>query len=156
MSGLESKFRIRLAKEEDVSLIARFNFQLAFETENRELDLETLKKGVFEFFKTPAYGFYLVAEELLSGEPIGCLLITYEWSDWRNGLFFWIQSVYVLPEWRRKGVYRSLYEKVKSLAKERGGVCGYRLYVEKENTRAQKTYESLGMEETCYLMYEGN
>ena len=88
------------------------------------------------------------------GEIIGQLMITFEWSDWRNKAIWRIQSVYIVPSQRRKGIYRRLYEFVKARAAEDGGVCGFRLYVEKENEVAQRTYESLGMEETCYKMYE--
>jgi len=80
-------------------------------------------------------------------------MVTSEWSDWRNGMFWWIQSVYVRPEYRRRGVYSALYDSVRDMAAERGDICGFRLYVERDNTVARKTYESLGMEETCYLMY---
>jgi ribosomal protein S18 acetylase RimI-like enzyme len=93
-----------------------------------------------------------VAED--AGEIVGGLMITYEWSDWRNAWFWWIQSVYILPEYRAQGIYRMLYEYVKQKAEESKDVCGFRLYVEKENERAQKVYEKTGMESSYYLMYE--
>ncbi len=94
----------------------------------------------------------MVAEH--GGRVVGCLMVTNEWSDWRNGIFWWIQSVYVEAGWRRKGVYRRLYDYVRALALADPGVCGFRLYVEKENAVAQATYESLGMKATDYLVYE--
>ena len=100
----------------------------------------------------PERGFYLVAE--VAGAVAGCLLITYEWSDWRNRMFWWIQSVYVKPEFRGRGVYTALDGKVRELAAREGNVCGFRLYVHKGNARAQEVYRSLGMEETAYLVYE--
>ena len=100
----------------------------------------------------PEYGFYVVAEN--SGGVVGTLMITTEWSDWRDGLFWWIQSVYVSPDFRRKGIYRQMYQYIRSLASENADICGYRLYVEKDNTIAQQTYETLGMAETDYLLYE--
>ncbi|MEZ5392586.1 MAG: GNAT family N-acetyltransferase [Bryobacterales bacterium] len=100
----------------------------------------------------PAKGFYLVAEE--EGAVVGQLLITYEWSDWRNGVFWWVQSVYVRPESRGRGVYSTLYEDAVRRAREAGDVCGLRLYVERENRRAQRTYQKLGMRPTVYEMYE--
>jgi ribosomal protein S18 acetylase RimI-like enzyme len=103
------------------------------------------------------YGFYVVAEYCASAdsrEVAGSLMVTYEWSDWRNGVFWWIQSVYVKPEFRRQGVYRRLYEFIKQRAAQESNVCGFRLYVEKENRIAQATYERLGMTETYYKMFE--
>ena len=100
----------------------------------------------------PSHGFYLVAEK--DGEIAGSLMVTTEWSDWRNGVVWWVQSVYVRDEYRRQGIYRGLYEEVKTLSNNDESVCGFRLYVEKDNVNAQKTYESLGMIETDYLMYE--
>lgn len=125
---------------------------MAKETEGKDLTVSVLSAGVQWLLQNPEHGFYFVAE--IGGEPAGCLMVTSEWSDWRNGLFWWIQSVYVKPQHRRKGIYRSLYKHVKQLARERGDVCGFRLYVEKENLNAQKTYQSLGMRETPYRMFE--
>ena len=100
------------------------------------------------------YGFYLVAESD-DGEIAGGLMVTFEWSDWRNGCFWWIQSVYVMPAFRRQGIYRDLYGYVRKMAEERGGVCGFRVYVEKDNVSAKETYRKLGMEECDYRMFEG-
>ena len=88
------------------------------------------------------------------GQVVGSLMVTTEWSDWRNGVFWWVQSVYISPDYRRQGIYGQLYAQVKTLAEQQQNVCGFRLYVEKENVIAQKTYASLGMEQSHYLMYE--
>lgn len=146
------KITVREAVASDAELIAQFNIAMAVETENKQLDSATVVAGVNHVFAHPGEGFYLTA--LVNDEVAGCLLITREWSDWRNNLMWWIQSVYVKPEWRRRGLYSSLYYKVKEFAEAQDDVCGYRLYVEKENTRAQATYNSLGMTETHYHMYE--
>lgn len=143
---------VRPALPGDAAHIARFNQAMALETERKHLENDLIQAGVKSLFERPDYGFYMLAE--VDGVPAGCLMITYEWSDWRNQVFWWVQSVYVLPEFRGKGLYRTLYAEVKRLAQERGNVCGFRLYVEKENTGAQKIYEHLGMREAHYLMYE--
>ncbi len=145
-------FTIRQATAEDAESIAEFNRLMAFETEHKKLIPEVILTGVKTMIANPSHGFYLVAEK--EGEIAGSLMITTEWSDWRNGVVWWVQSVYVRDEYRRQGIYRGLYEEVKSLSSSDESVCGYRLYVEKDNVKAQKTYESLGMIETDYLMYE--
>jgi GNAT superfamily N-acetyltransferase len=142
---------IRTAHEGDLDALLEFNQAMARETEGKELDSAVLRRGITFLLRNPAQGLYLVAET--SGQIAGSLMITYEWSDWRNGLFYWIQSVYVRPENRRAGIYRALYNSVKERAR-RENVCGFRLYVEKGNSVAQRTYESLGMQESHYLMYE--
>ena len=144
--------RIRPATEADAETIAAFNEAMARETEGKTLDPATIRAGVRSLLSRPSLGFYLLAGE--DGTPAGQLMITYEWSDWRCGVFWWIQSVYVRPGFRGKGVYRALHERVRQMAKEAGGVCGFRLYVEKENTAAQATYRRLGMHETRYLLFE--
>ena len=142
---------IRLATEADTNPLVEFNQAMALETEGKHLDAETLRPGVSAVFGDPNKGFYVVAED--DGGIVAGLMVTFEWSDWRNGWFWWIQSVYTRPKSRGKGVYRRLYAFVKSKAK--GQKClRFRLYVEKENERAQKVYEKLGMEQTYYLMYE--
>ena len=143
---------IRVAEERDAETVTRFNAAMALETENRELDRETALAGVKNLLKNPQYGFYLIAER--AGETAGSLMITGEWSDWRNGIFWWIQSVYIRPEFRRQGIYSRLYAQVKEMARERGDVCGLRLYVEQENVAAQRTYLALGMQEAHYRMFE--
>ncbi|HET7266588.1 MAG TPA: GNAT family N-acetyltransferase [Oleiagrimonas sp.] len=143
--------RVRAASAADVSNLAAWNAAMAVETEDKPLDTATLEAGVRGVFDDAARGFYLIAE--LDGEAVGGLLVTYEWSDWRNGSFWWIQSVYVAREARRRGVFRALHAAVEQRARAAGAV-GVRLYVELENTRAQQTYASLGMERCHYHMYE--
>lgn len=142
---------IRPAEHRDISAVAEWNAAMAWETEQKRLDPHVLLRGVTAVLDEPRRGFYLVAER--DGNAVGCLLVTYEWSDWRNGDFWWIQSVYVAPEARRGGVFRSMYSDVAQRAK-RAGAVGLRLYVETENLRAQKTYRELGMEQCHYFMYE--
>jgi ribosomal protein S18 acetylase RimI-like enzyme len=144
--------QIRPAAPEDLAVIAAYNAAMALETEHLELDLERLRAGVKAVLDDAAKGFYLVAEE--AGEVAGQLLVTYEWSDWRNGVFWWVQSVYVRPESRGKGVYSTLYLDAVRRAREVGNVCGIRLYVERENSRAQAAYRKLGMIPAVYEMYE--
>ena len=148
----EATFSVRRAAARDREVLVEFNLAMARETEAKELSPEVLRAGVAHFIERPQYGFYVVAED--GGRVVGSLMITYEWSDWRDGLFWWIQSVYVRPSHRRRGVYRRLYEHVKRLAAAEREVRGFRLYVEKENRVAQTTYEQLGMAETHYRMYE--
>lgn len=143
---------IRLAEARDAAALVEFNQAMAFETEGKRLDAETLRSGVSAVFSDAAKGFYIVAEDV--EQIVGGLMVTYEWSDWRNKWFWWIQSVYILPEHRGKHIYSAMYDLVKKLADEKGGVCGFRLYVEKDNTHAQRVYENVGMNESIYLMYE--
>ena len=143
---------IRKATKDDVDALIGFNEAMALETEGKTLFTGTLRKGVEAVFEDAQKGFYVVAEE--ESEVIGGLMVTFEWSDWRNSWFWWIQSVYVNPEYRGKRIYSQLYEFVKQQAKSARNVCGFRLYVEKENANAQRVYEKLGMEETYYLMFE--
>jgi ribosomal protein S18 acetylase RimI-like enzyme len=144
--------RIRLATPADAAVLIEFNSAMALETERKELLSEVIGAGVRSLLANPASGFYVVAEE--NSLVVAALMITKEWSDWRNGSFWWIQSVYVRPEWRRKGVYTRLYRHVQELAAKDPAVCGFRLYVERENGRAQATYRKLGMKETRYLVFE--
>ena len=125
---------------------------MARETEGKELPYEVIAPGVTGLIHHPEYGFYLVAEA--QAQTVGSLLVTYEWSDWRNGLLWWIQSVYIPLGWRRCGVYSKLYETAKTLAEEAGNVRGFRLYVERNNLTAQRTYSALGMKENHYLLFE--
>ena len=143
---------IRPARPDDAEVVADFNARLAADTEDLVLDRARLLAGVRAVLADPGKGFYTMAER--AGAPVGQLLITREWSDWRNGDFWWIQSVFVVPEARGAGVFRALYEHVDRLARERGDVCGLRLYVERHNDRAQRTYERLGMQRTVYDMFE--
>lgn len=145
---------IRTANENDIDALVEFNRRMASETEGKELATDVLRPGVEGLMQNNQYGFYVIAENTKDKTALGGLMITYEWSDWRNGVVWWIQSVYVMPEARQRGIYKKLYEFVKELAKRETNVRGFRLYVEKENTVAQQTYLKLGMEETYYLMFE--
>lgn len=150
----DTNIHIRTAEPEDADAIAEFNRAMAEETEQRRLDESILAAGVRGLLHNPTRGVYFMAQ--LGGRAVGQLLITYEWSDWRNGLFWWIQSVYVVPEMRRRGVYRALHEHVARNARQTQGVCGIRLYVDSDNRVAQDTYRRLGMSETGYLLFESD
>jgi ribosomal protein S18 acetylase RimI-like enzyme len=142
---------IREADVEDAARIVLFNQAMARETEGRELDRKVLTKGVERLLKDPARGRYFVAVK--GDEIVGQVMITTEWSDWRNGLVWWLQSVYVSKLHRREGVYRMLHEHVRETARVEK-VLGIRLYVERDNLPAQETYRALGMGTSQYLMYE--
>lgn len=142
---------IRKATREDAEAIIYFQLNMAWETEAMKLVPEIVTKGVHAVFDDPSRGQYYVAED--EGRRIASLLITYEWSDWRNANVWWLQSVYVVPEFRRKGVFRLMYSHIRKLAEEQD-VAGLRLYVETNNTRAQKTYEALGMSSEHYNFFE--
>lgn len=146
-----SEILIRAADVSDLDSLVRFNQGIALETEDKHLDEVTLRAGVQAILTNDSLGFYTVA--VCEDSVVGCLMVTKEWSDWRNGVFWWIQSVYVDAAFRRQGIYRRLYEHVKIMADEHN-VCGFRLYVEKDNSIAQSTYQSMGMNETVYRMYE--
>ena len=143
---------VRAATPQDAEFLVRGNAEMALETEDLSLNIERLRDGVHAVFEDSARGFYLLAE--VAGRRAGQMLITYEWSDWRNGVFWWIQSVYTVPELRGLGVFKALYRHVEQLAKQRGDVCGLRLYVEADNQRAQRTYQSCGMHQTKYRLFE--
>ena len=142
---------IRKATPEDATVIIDFQQKMAWETEHMTLIPEIIKKGVNAVFHDTTHGQYWVAEE--NGKIVASLLITYEWSDWRNSNVWWFQSVYVLPDWRRTGIFRTMYMNIKNEA-EKEGVAGLRLYVETNNSGAQQTYEALGMQKEHYRMYE--
>ena len=144
--------RVRPAVRADAGTIAAFNRALARESEGLALDPAVVLRGVRAVFDDPARGVYFIAE--IGGRPAGQIQVTYEWSDWRNGWFWWIQSVYVAPDSRRQGVLRSLYEHVASLARSRGDVRGLRLYVERANAAAIEAYTRLGMVRAHYSFYE--
>ena len=143
--------RVREATMADINTLVEFNAAMALETEGKTLDPRVLSAGVAAVLAEPKRGFYLVAED--DRAVVGCLMITYEWSDWRNGDWWWFQSVYVRPDHRRGGVFRALYAEVERLASARPDVAGLRLYVERDNERAQRTYTSLGMHEDHYRMF---
>ncbi len=141
---------IRVATIHDAEVLARFNAAMALETEGKTLNETILRRGVEAVFGDEAKGFYLVVchDEVVVGQ---CLL-TKEWSDWRAGWYWWFQSVYVAPAARRKGVFKRLYQQVQQLALAEGDVIGLRLYVERENTKAQATYARLGMSDEHYAV----
>ena len=143
---------IREAVPGDAAILAGYNSEMAMETEGKSLDSAQIGPGVAALLADPSKGQYWVAVD--GDRIVGQLMVTYEWSDWRNGNIWWIQSVYVHPDWRRHGVFRALYEHVASLAAAAPGVIGLRLYVETGNTRAQETYEALGMVKPNYLVME--
>ncbi|MDJ0976296.1 MAG: GNAT family N-acetyltransferase [Planctomycetota bacterium] len=143
---------IRRAVRADADAIVSFQKRMAHETEARTLDDATVRAGVTHLFDVPTDGFYLVAVE--ADRLVASLMVTTEWSDWRNGLYWWIQSVYVIASHRRKGIYKRLYAEVKRLAEAEPSICGFRLYVEQDNAAARATYEALGMEPTPYQLYE--
>lgn len=143
---------IRIATEDDLETLATFNEAMARETEDKTLDPATVRAGVHALLNDPSRGFYLVAEH--ESDVVGALMVTTEWSDWRNATFWWLQSVYVKPSARQQGVYSALYDHVKQQARTEGGVCGLRLYVERSNVAARQAYLALGMTETSYCMYE--
>ncbi|HUB08748.1 MAG TPA: GNAT family N-acetyltransferase [Myxococcales bacterium] len=145
------RVQIREASQRDLSIIVDFNQAMALETEALRLERHTLTLGVRALLRDRAKGFYLVAER--EGRLVGQVMVTYEWSDWRNGDWWWLQSVYVAPDARRSGVFRALYAAVAARAR-RARARGLRLYVEKQNVRAQRTYVSLGMREARYRLFE--
>jgi ribosomal protein S18 acetylase RimI-like enzyme len=144
--------RIRAATPEDAAVIVDFQLRMAKETESLELDRGTVIRGVEAVFADPAKGTYWIAKS--GGRIAGCLLTTFEWSDWRNGTVLWIESLYVLPEERGRGVYRALYEHLKQRVETDPGLKGIRLYVDRRNTAAQRVYERLGMTREHYELFE--
>jgi GNAT superfamily N-acetyltransferase len=143
---------LRCATPADAAVIIEYNRRLAEETEGKRLDPQVLAAGVAACLADPDKALYFLAEE--DGTVLGQMMITREWSDWRNGWMWWIQSVYVRAEARRRGVFRTLYRHVAELARSRPDVIGLRLYVEQENHAAQQTYSRLGMDRTGYLVFE--
>jgi GNAT superfamily N-acetyltransferase len=144
--------RVRRATVADAKIITDFNAAIAKETEHLDLDRKRLLRGVKALLKDSSKGYYLLAE--IDGRIAGQLMITYEWSDWRAATFWWVQSVYVLPEFRGTGVFKRLFQYIEQAAKKKTSVCGIRLYVEQTNARAKQTYEHLGMKRANYGMYE--
>ncbi|MGH8865613.1 MAG: GNAT family N-acetyltransferase [Burkholderiales bacterium] len=144
--------RIRDATLADLEFIAGANLALAQETEGQALDPALLLPGVRAVFEEPGRGHYYLAE--IDGRPVGQLMTTYEWSDWRNGVFLWIQSVYVLPEYRGSGALKALYGHLLELARAESHICGIRLYVDRSNARALQVYERLGMHRSNYDVME--
>ena len=144
--------KIRKATINDAGTIAEFNQSMAMETEDKTLEAATIKAGVLRMVEDEQLGFYLIASS--NDKIVGCLGITTEWSDWRNGLWWWIQSVYVDPDYRSQGIFSSLYKAIREMALNETDICGIRLYAEKDNERAIRTYVRLGMIETEYRILE--
>ena len=142
---------VRRGEPRDAPVVAEYNRRLALETEDKVLDPAVLARGVARVLGDPTRGLYYVAEA--NGEVVGQAMLTFEWSDWRDGWLWWFQSVYVRADARRHGVFRQLFETVVRAAREAGDVVGLRLYVEKDNLRAQQTYQKMGMEDGGYLFY---
>ncbi len=150
----DATLKIRNATPADAETIVRFNQQMAMETESKTLDPSRLRRGVDSALKRPDLCRYFLAEQ--HGRVIGQVMVTYEWSDWRDGVFWWLQSVYVDADCRRRGVFRALYRHLERLARRAPDVCGLRLYVENSNHQAATTYRRLGMSDSRYLVYEAD
>ena len=152
MSDPHIAIHIREAVSADAEIIIEFNRRLAEDTEDKALDPQQLAGGVRQALSSADTCLYFVAEA--GGRVAGQTMVTFEWSDWRNGWFWWIQSVYVHPDFRRRGIFRALHDHVRTLARAKGNTCGIRLYVEHENHAAQQTYRGLGMVPSGHLVFE--
>lgn len=154
---LSNQMIVRPARPTDVDAIVTFSAALALETEGRRLDIARLREGTLALLNHPERGFFMVAG--LPAPPhqiVGQLMVTFEWSDWRNAVFWWIQSVYVDLTWRRRGVFRRMHQAVMQEARARPDICGVRLYVDKDNPVAHSTYERLGLVRSTYQIYESD
>ena len=151
-------FSVREALWSDLEQLIEFNAAMALETEGRVLDRDRLRSGAQGVLSAPSRGLYVVGESLEEGgqarRVVGQLLITFEWSDWRNANFWWIQSLYVHPDWRNRGVFRTMYKYVLHQVECRTDVCGIRLYVEQDNAKALSVYDKLGLRLTPYRICE--
>lgn len=145
-------YHIRLAIEDDSDVIIDFQLKMAKESEDIELDSKTLSDGVVSVFRDQVKGKYFIVEQDI--QPVGSMLITHEWSDWRNQWVFWLQSVYIMPEHRRKGLFRLMFEEVKQLVLADDTAAGIRLYVDVNNTNALEVYKSVGMDGDHYQVFE--
>ncbi|QPJ63144.1 MAG: GNAT family N-acetyltransferase [Candidatus Nitronauta litoralis] len=152
MTQAHPEIKIRIGCKNDAAVLAEFNQLLAKETEGKELDNSTIMAGVVGGLERPERCQYFVAES--RGQVIGQAMITYEWSDWRNGELWWLQSVYVQRDYRRQGVFTGIYRYIESLARKNESVRGLRLYVEEENSPGRKVYSHLGMKHAGYHVYE--
>ena len=139
-------------EKKDLESVARFQVEMALETENMNLDWETVKKGVLGLFDNPEMGFYLLARR--NDQTVGSLMVLYEWSDWRAGKVIWIHSVYIEKEFRNEGIFKSMYQYLQEMVKNSENLYGLRLYVDKRNTNAQEVYHRLGMDNQHYELYE--
>jgi GNAT superfamily N-acetyltransferase len=150
------RIHVRQAELQDADVLVGFSAALARETEDRHLDLARLRQGTQALLATAGQGFFIVAERHEDDlrRPVGQLMITFEWSDWRNGLFWWIQSVYVAKDHRGQGVFRAMHEYIVAKAKSDPGICGIRLYVERENRNAQTVYQRVGLVPSPYTVFE--
>lgn len=149
---MSASIHLRKAIPTDAATITRFNIAMALETENKRLDESIATRGVELALLRPDYALYFLAEA--DGRVVGQCMITYEWSDWRAGLFWWIQSVYVEPDFRGRGIFKAIYDEVQRHARASGNCCGIRLYVEEHNTPAISTYRKLGMQPSGHVVYE--
>ena len=161
VQAMTGRLRIRAAQAADVPLLAQWASAMAWETEHKRLDPDTVQAGVAAGLHDASKARYFIAMDDASvgghetiGVPVGTLMLTHEWSDWRNGDWWWIQSVYVPLEHRRRGVFAALYRHVEQLARDTPGVIGLRLYVERDNAIAHTTYEALGMRDAGYAIRE--
>jgi len=152
MMSTNKNANIRLAGIDDAGFIAQNQVSMALETEQFRLELHTVSEGVIAVLNNPQRGFYIIAET--DDARAGCLLITPEWSDWRNAWVWWIQSVYVLPEFRKSGIFGTMYDYIRQLVQQRPDVSGIRLYVDKTNRSAREVYTKIGMNGEHYLTYE--
>jgi GNAT superfamily N-acetyltransferase len=143
---------VREARLTDIPSLLDFQLKMALETENVQLEIQPLTEGMNRLFRDPGKGKYYVAEE--NGEPVGCLMTTFEWSEWRCGKILWIQSVYVAAPWRKKGVFKKMYQHIHQLVSESPDLKGIRLYVDKTNATAQNVYGGLGMNGDHYTVFE--
>lgn len=148
--------KVRPARRDDLDRLTEFSAAMALETEGRTLDRARLQQGTLAVFERPEHGLFMVAEIPQDPAPlvVGQLLITYEWSDWRNAQFWWIQSVYVDPAWRQQGVFRRMHRAVVEAARQRNDVCGVRLYVDTHNAVAQAVYQRVGLKPAGYHVFE--
>jgi len=148
---MPASIQIRAAQPADAATLADYNAAMALETEHKTLDAATLRSGVERAILHSQAARYYLAD--IAGQVVGQLMVTFEWSDWRNADFWWIQSVYVRPDVRSRGVFKAIYQHVQTLARQ-AGACGLRLYVERDNLRAQQVYQRLGMRDSAYAVYE--
>ena len=151
---IQQEWNIRQGRLDDIDCLVAFSQAMALETEGRRLEGDRLHRGTRALLNSTIHGFFLVAEQSQTSQVVGQLMITYEWSDWRNASFWWIQSVYVDPAWRRQGVFRRMHANVIERAKADSGVCGVRLYVESENRLAQDVYRRVGLTPSSYSVFE--